>query len=144
MTDLFPTSLPKPEYMRGSPDTGARKVYLVVGILVAIEILILLGYFFRIGSDKLAAQSVRLTLTLGLGYALIRRQEWARWTWLLLLVIGLWNGGGRWLFVWRNGNALGIAAYSALMTGYIIAARTLLWSDDLHAYMDSGEEKASP
>jgi hypothetical protein len=59
------------------------------GLWIAAELLLITISVARHGADELKFGVVRLTLTLGLMYAVIRGKNWARWVLVVLVLVTL-------------------------------------------------------
>lgn len=93
----------------------------------------------RIGPDRLPQQIVRFLLLLGLGYALLHRQQWARWVTVILLLLGAWTLTGPLLAssAFSGDQLWGSVALLALFVGYGIIVRGFLFSDSVRAFFAS-------
>jgi hypothetical protein len=119
---------------------GRRAALLVFAIFAGIELAVLVGYLVRVGPDRLVQHTVRLALAVLLGWALVRRQAWARWVTLVLLALGLVLSAPALLQLWRNGQTTALAVVGVLWAGYI-AVGFLLLSRDLRGYVTSHDQR---
>jgi hypothetical protein len=122
--------------VEADPKVGRRYVLAAVALLVTVDLVVLVGYLARIGTDRLPQQLVRLLLLLGLCWALLRGRQWARWLTVVLLFGGLWVGMG----VLGQPGAFGrerlpgTLGMLTLYVGYGIVARGLIWSASVRAF----------
>jgi hypothetical protein len=144
MADLFPAPPPPREVSTASVTAGRKAALWVAGIMVGVDLAVLVGYAIRIGPDRLPYHAVRLVLTIGLCAFLVRGRVWARWLILILLAIGIWRAAGYVRFVWREGGVAGGTLFTAMLVAYIAAARILLWSKDLRAYIEERDLGPDP
>lgn len=128
------------------PEIGRRYVLAAVGLLVSANLVVLVGYLVRIGTDRLPQQSVRLLLLLGLCWALLRGRQWARWLTVVLLFGALWVGMG--VFgrpgAFARENLLGTLGLLALYVCYGVVGRALIWSASVRAFFRNRGASDSP
>jgi hypothetical protein len=119
-----------------SPGIGRRYVLAAVLLLVATEVAITAAYVLRIGPDRLPQQVIRLLLLLGLGYALLRRQRWARWVTVILLLLGAWMLTAPLLATGSfSGDQLWPSlALLVLFVGYGVIIRGFIYSNSVRAF----------
>ena len=122
-----------------SPEAGRRYVLAALLLLALTELAITAAYVVRIGTDRLPQQIVRFLLVLGLGYALLRRQQWARWLTVVLLLLGAWMLTGPLLASGSfSGERLpGSLVLLALFVGYGLIIRGFLFSNSVRAFFAS-------
>ena len=119
-----------------SAEMGRRYVLAAVALLVAVELVVIAAHLAQVGTDRLPQQSIRVLLLLGLGVALLRRQVWARWLTVALLLWGAWiltrpilaPGAFSGDVVWRTLPLL------ALFVGYGVVVRGMIYSASVRAY----------
>lgn len=114
---------------------GERFVEIAATFMVAASLVGIAFYISRRGFGRLPVQSVRFVLTLGLAYALVRGQVWARWVTIVFLVSGfalMVPPVARAIF--RTIPPLESVGITALFLGYGVIARGLLYSRSVRAF----------
>lgn len=111
---------------------GRGQVQAAVAAMLMLSLSSILLYLFRIGTDRLPQQALRFALALGLAYALIRGQPWARWVTVLLCLGALYTVGvgvqhpqATW------GSRLFMVGFGLV---YVWVARLMLWSPNVAAF----------
>lgn len=143
---------PSPEQLMADAAESARiGRYYVLAAAIALavtEIVVTTAYVMRIGTDRLPQQVIRFLLTLGLGYALMRRKMWARWVTLLLLLAACWTLTAPLLArgAFAQGQAWRTLPLLMMFVGYGVIIRGFLYSQSVHAYFDRSlhAESATP
>jgi hypothetical protein len=127
---------------------GERFVEIAAVFLVAVSLVGIGYYIARLGTGKLPQQAVRLLLTAGLAYALVRGKRWARWITVLLTVLTfvvVLPTVARSVF--RDIPALESVGLLALLVGYGVIGRGLLYSRSVRAFFaarDPGHRSPVP
>jgi hypothetical protein len=127
---------------------GERFVEIAAAFLVAVSLVGIGYYIARLGTGKLPQQAVRLLLTAGLAYALVRGKRWARWITVLLTVLTfvvVLPTVARSVF--RDIPALESVGLLALLVGYGVIGRGLLYSRSIRAFFaarDPGHRSPVP
>ena len=122
-----------PTLLRRGLTTGRRAALLVAFIVIGAELVVDLSYLLRIGPGRLVQHAIRLSIVVWLVWALLSGRTWARWTLLILLVLGLALGIPAVVGLWRAHQNEGVILLTSLMVGYLVAVLTLLFSRDLRA-----------
>lgn len=132
MTRLPPQSDDDPATLAAR---GERFVEIAATFLVAVSIVGIVFYVSRRGTARLPVQLVRLVLTTGLAYALVRGHAWARWLTAGLMVltfVALLPPVARELF--RTVPVLESLGLLAMFIGYGVIGRGLLYSRSVRAF----------
>jgi hypothetical protein len=115
---------------------GRTYVRIAAAASVVVSAVSIAVYLVRLGPGKLPQQLVRFALTLGLAYALTRGRAWARWTTLVLLLLGMFVV----VPVFRDPEAFRMPKLPAtlftlaLFVTYGIIGRGLLYSASVRAF----------
>ncbi|MFK7803188.1 MAG: hypothetical protein AB8G95_16260 [Anaerolineae bacterium] len=67
---------------------GQKAVLWIVVVTVLISVLVIVVNNIVVGSDNIVQQVIRLTISIGLSYALYVGSNWARWAWIILYTLG--------------------------------------------------------
>lgn len=78
--------------MKASVKKGKNIVIGIICILLGVELLTILLYFFSIGSGKIGTQVVRVLLTGALCFFVYNGQNWAKWVTVVLMAIAALTG----------------------------------------------------
>jgi hypothetical protein len=127
--------LPRDEDDAALVAQGERFVEIAATFLVAVSLVTIVFYVWRLGPGKLPVQLVRLALTGGLAYALARGQAWARWVTVALVVltfVALLPPVARDLF--RTTPVLESVGMLSVFIGYGIVGRGLLYSRSVRVF----------
>ena len=115
---------------------GRIYIQIAAGVLLLTSILTVVAYVIRLGTGQLPVQLVRIVLTAGLGYALIRGKRWARWLTVLLMLAGMylvvpafWVDGA-----FQSPKLPGTLLLLGLFVAYGVIGRGLLYSESVRAF----------
>jgi ABC-type glycerol-3-phosphate transport system permease component len=135
LTTPMPPSDPDDEALAAQ---GERFVEIAATFLLAVSIVGVAYYVYRSGTARLPQQIVRVLLTAGLAYALVRGRRWARWLTVAIVILTfalVVPAVARSAF--REMPALESIGLLALVVGYGIVGRGLLWSRSVRAFFAS-------
>lgn len=115
-------------------ERGRGDVMRVAGIMVGLEIGVIVSYLLRVGAENLPQQIARVGFTVLLLWLLFRGHAWARWLILALAALGVFWTAGIVQTLFSNGQTGEGVVAAIIAIGYIIVARTLLWSPGIGPY----------
>jgi len=114
--------------MKNDQEKGKRKIQIIFGAYIIFEIILMFMTFISFGPTRGFTVVVRLGLTLGLFYCVLKKKNWARILTVLLFLFGGISGLLRGI---RGPYILVIV----LGIGFIIAGVTIFGSKDVEEYM---------
>lgn len=116
-------------------ERGRNDVMRIAGIMVGVEIGVILSNLLQVGAGNLPQQLVRLAVTIVLLALLFRGFAWVRWLLLVLAGLGLIAAGGSVQALFADGRTAEGIVMAIIGIGYLIVARTLLWSPGIGPYL---------
>jgi hypothetical protein len=109
-------------------ERGRNDVTRVAGIMIGLSVGIIIAYVLRVGTDALPRQIGRFALTILLLWLLHRGHAWVRWLMLVLVGVAVFMAAGVAQTLFSAGRTPEGLVMTIVAIGYIIVARTLLWS----------------
>jgi hypothetical protein len=124
---------------------GERLVAIAATFLLAVGIAGVAFHLYRSGTAGLPQQVVRVLLTAGLAYALVRGRRWARWLTVALVILTfvlVVPAVARSAF--REIPAPESIGLLTLVVGYGVVGRGLLWSRSVRAFFAARNRRDGP